>query len=69
MRQYAKRMKLHNVFGYNSGRFDLNVLIPYIVNWSARQNAPIEVLKRTNTYITLTVGDIIFKGNFFILFD
>ena len=65
MFNYAQRMKLHNLFGYNAGKYDLNVLVPYIVNWAARHKIPIQVLKRSNTYISLTVGDTIFKGKTF----
>ena len=55
-------MKEVNCFGYNSGRFDLPCLMPFIGSWSLRHGIKLQALKRCNTYITIQLGDIIFKG-------
>ncbi len=49
------------VFGYNSSRYDLNLikeyLVPYLVN---EKQIPPEVIKRTNQYVSFKFGDIQF---------
>ena len=50
-----------SVFGFNSARFDLPVMLPYIVGWATKRGVPIECLKRGTSYITLRVGEIVFK--------
>ena len=63
MLNYYRKLADHNIFGYNSGRFDLPVLLPYIVNYAVRQSIPVKALKRANTYITLRLENLVFKGN------
>ena len=62
MMNHFKKFKQLNCFGFNSGKFDLPVLMPYIASWSVRHSIPIKALKRGNIYITIELGDIIFKG-------
>ena len=50
-----------SIFGFNSARFDLHVLLPYIVSWAVRRGLKIECLKRGTSYITLRVGSLLFK--------
>ena len=68
MLRHYRQIGIHNVFGYNSGKFDLPVLIPYIVNYATRKNVPIKALKRGNSYIIIKIDNCTFKGlfNFFI---
>ena len=61
LRHFLKELSLFNVFGFNSGRFDLNVLIPFIAVYAARRSLPMRCLKRTNSFISLQVGSLIFK--------
>ena len=64
MLNYYRKLGEHSVFGYNSGRFDLPVILPYIANYGIRKLLPVKALKRSNTYITLRLENIIFKGLF-----
>ena len=50
-----------SIFGFNSGRFDLPILLPHIVSWAVRRGERIECLKRGTSYITLRVGSLHFK--------
>ena len=61
LRHYLRDLSLLNVFGFNSGRFDLNVLIPFIACWAAKRSVPLRCLKRATSYISLQVGNIVFK--------
>ena len=58
---YLRTYKQLHVFGFNSSRFDLPVLIGGIVQFASKIDLEPEVLKKGSQYITLTVGDIIFK--------
>ena len=49
------------VYGFNSARFDLPLMLPYIVNWALLRGVPIGCLKRGTSYITLRVGELVFK--------
>ena len=49
------------VYGFNSARFDLPVMLPFIVNWAIQRGVSIECLKRGTSYITLRVGELVFK--------
>ena len=64
MLNYYRKLGDHNIFGFNSGRFDLPVLLPYIVNYATRMLIPVKALKRGNTYITLRLENLVFKGKF-----
>ena len=66
MLNYFRKFGDHSVFGYNCGRFDLPVLLPYIANYATRKLMSIKALKRANTYITLRVENLVFKGLFFV---
>ena len=46
MMNHFKKFKQLNCFGFNSGKFDLPVLMPYIASWSVRHSIPIKALKR-----------------------
>ena len=50
-----------STFGFNSSRFDIPVMLPYIVSWAVRRGVRIECLKRGTSYMTLRVGEIVFK--------
>lgn len=48
------------VLGFNSGRYDLNVLLPFIVDFCKTQDLPVQPLKRGGKFISLTCGNIQF---------
>ena len=62
MLTYWNKLSQHNIFGYNSSKYDLPVLMPFIVSWAKKNNQQIKVLKRGSAYICLQIGDMIFKG-------
>ena len=62
MLTYWNKLSQHNIFGYNSSKYDLPVLMPFIVNWAKKNDQRIKTLKRGTAYISLQIGDMIFKG-------
>ena len=60
-RNYLRNYEQLHVFGFNSSRFDLPVLIGGIVQFASQRDIRPETLKKGTKYITLTVGNIIFK--------
>ena len=50
-----------NVFGFNSSRFDIPILIGGIVQYANKYKIKPETLKKGAKYLTLSVGDIVFK--------
>jgi hypothetical protein len=50
-----------DVFGYNSGRFDLTVLSPYLLPEMKRRYEKIQILKKDNDYISIVTDFISFK--------
>ena len=67
MLKYYRQLGIHNIFGYNCGKFDLPVLVPYIANYATRNQIQIKALKRGNTYISVTIDNCTFKGLFTFL--
>ena len=59
-RKLQELMEL-SIFGFNSARFDLPILLPHIVSWATKHGHQIECLKRGTSYITLRVGSLHFK--------
>ena len=48
------------VLGFNSGKYDMNVLIPFIVDYCKSNDMSIQPLKRGGTFISLLCGNIQF---------
>ena len=61
MRSYLQKYKQLHTFGFNSSKFDLPVLIGGIVKFASAHDIKPKPLKKGAKYITLEVGDIIFK--------
>ena len=64
LRKRLEQLARFTVFGFNSGRFDLPVLLPYIVNWATRRGIKMSCLKRTTSFISFELGaELIFKDS------
>ena len=59
--QLKEQLKL-SVYGFNSSKFDMKVLLSYLVTYAKNKNLKIEVLKKGAIYFNLTLDGIIFKG-------
>ena len=62
MLSHWRKFQQHNILGYNSAKFDLQILVPYIVDYGKRNKLKVKVLKRGNAYLSLTIDTLIFKG-------
>ena len=62
MLSHWRKFQQHNILGYNSAKFDLQILMPYIVDYGKRNKLAVKVLKRGNAYLSLTIDTLIFKG-------
>ena len=51
------------VFGFNSSKFDLKVLIGYMAIYCRDKNLDIQVLKRDSKYFSVQIDTLCFKGN------
>ena len=60
-RNYLSMYEQLHVFGFNSSRFDLPILIGGIVKFAAKNGLKCETLKKVSKYTTLQVGNIVFK--------
>ena len=64
---YLKKYSELNVFGYNSSRYDLTILMGYIIESLERRQivtdlrSGLQILKKGSAYFTLKFGNIIFK--------
>ena len=48
-------------FGFNSGRYDLNLIKPYLIPYLIRDNEQeTSVIKKTNDFISFKIGDVQF---------
>ena len=47
--------------GYNSGRFDIPVLLPYLRRYANEKKLHFSVVKRGSTYIQVKLGDIMIR--------
>ena len=52
-KSFLKNLKMFNIFGFNSSKFDLAVLIPYIGKYAEEKGKTLNVLKRGNNSIYL----------------
>ena len=50
-----------NVYGFNSSRFDLSVLIPYLEYYAQNNGLELKLLKKGSRYFNISIGKIIFK--------
>lgn len=58
-----KRMYTLSCFGFNSGRFDIKILLPYIAHYARVRNLPPpRILKRGTSYFSVELENIVFKG-------
>ena len=63
-REVEKYAKL-NVFAFNSAKYDLQVLVPLLLDSMERRHEDliksVSVLKKGMAYFSITMGDIVFK--------
>ena len=50
-----------NVYGFNSSRFDLSVLVGYLQTYAQRRNMELKLLKKGSRYFNISIGKVIFK--------
>ena len=61
LRSHLKKYTELNTYGFNSSRFDLQALVGGIVQFASNNKLEIQTLKKGAKYITLQVGEIVFK--------
>ena len=69
---FAKRCQLKeqltfSIFGFNSQKFDMKVLVGYIVVFAKERKMEISLLKKGSSYFQLEVGTLAFKGKIIIV--
>ena len=65
---FVKRCQLKeqltfSIFGFNSQKFDMKVLVGYIVVYAEERKMEISLLKKGSSYFQLEIGTLAFKGN------
>ena len=65
--QLKEQLKM-SVYGFNSSKFDMKVLLSYMVTYAKTKNLEVEILKKGSIYFNLTLDGIIFKGKFLSVF-
>ena len=59
-KNYMENMCRLRCYGYNSGKYDLPCLFPGLLSYSKKYNTKVSVLKRGNTFLSLTIQGIVF---------
>ena len=59
-KQFLRYISQFPVFGYNSGRYDLNLIKTYLIPHLVRQGVKIETTKKTNNFVSLQFNNIQF---------
>ena len=63
--QQLKNLKRLTTFGFNSSRFDLKLIVPYLAHYAhARNLPPPAILKRGTAYFSVELAGVRFKGTF-----
>ena len=68
---FVKRCQLKeqltfSIFGFNSQKFDMKVLVGYIVVYAKERKMEISLLKKGSSYFQLEIGTLAFKGKIII---
>ena len=58
---YLKRYMRMNVYGFNSQKFDMPCIIGGLSHYCLKNNLEIDVLKRSTSYMNVTIGNIAFR--------
>ena len=53
-----------SVFGFNSAKFDLKIMLGYMVVYADSRDLAVRVLKRGTAYFSIQIGNLLFKGTF-----
>ena len=61
MRSHLKKYTELNTYGFNSSKFDIPALIGGMVKFASDHGLKIQTLKKGSRYITVQIGDIVFK--------
>ena len=69
---FVKRCQLKeqltlSIFGFNSQKFDMKVLVGYIVVYAKERKMEISLLKKNSNYFQLEVGTLAFKGKYIVV--
>ena len=59
-----KEQLIFSLYGFNSQKFDMKVLVGYIVVYATERKMEISLLKKGSSYFQLEVGTLAFKGKF-----
>ena len=62
-KKFLKKCTMLNIFGFNSGGFDMKMLISYLASYGKRHGwADPCVLKKLTKYLSVEIGQLHFKG-------
>ena len=61
-----KEQLMFSVYGFNSRKFDMKVLVGYILVYAEERDLEIKLLKKGSSYFQLDIETIAFKGNYSI---
>ena len=58
---HLEKYKILNCYGFNSSKFDMQCLIAGLATYADANELQKEVLKKTTKYLSVRIGDIVFK--------
>ena len=62
-----EKLSRMSVFGFNSSKFDMKLLIGYICIYAFRRKMKMpDLVTRGTSYFSVTIDNLIFKGNVFV---
>ena len=61
-----KEQLMFSVYGFNSRKFDMKVLVGYILVYAKERDLEIKLLKKGSSYFQLDIETIAFKGKYSI---
>ena len=51
-----RNLSMLNVYGFNSSRFDLSVLVGYLQTYAQKRNMELKLLKKGSRYFNISIG-------------
>ena len=65
---YERYIKILPVFGFNSGKYDINLMIPYLLPYLIHeQDTQPKEIKKANSFVSFNFGDVEFLDILYFL--
>ena len=62
LKNSVKKARQMSVFGFNSSKFDLKVLIGYMAIYARDKKLDMQILKKDSKYFSVQLDNLCFKG-------